>query len=70
MKYRIDEINIGDEVIFESTSIQSNYDLYWKVIGKNKTQLMIELKEMGHDENWTIEIFEVKGVLPTGRSEK
>ena len=70
MKYKIEDINIGDEVIFKSTSAQSNHDLYWKVIGKNEKQLMIELKEMGHDENWTINISEVIGVLPIGKNDK
>lgn len=42
MKHKIEDINIGDEVIFESTKIQNNHDEYWTVIGKSNTQLMIE----------------------------
>jgi hypothetical protein len=33
MKYNIEEIEVGDEVIFYSTQNQSNHDEYWTVIG-------------------------------------
>ncbi len=33
-KYKIEDINIGDEVYFDSLPSQNNYDLYWKVNGK------------------------------------
>lgn len=70
MKYNIDDINIGDEVIFHSTKIQSNHDEYWTVIGKNKSQIMIELKKFGFDENWTIDINEVVGHIPLSKLKK
>jgi hypothetical protein len=62
-KYTMDVINIGDEVYFESTKLQSNHDLYWKVIHKYEQpkQLVVQLNEMGYkDERWTINIDEVK----------
>lgn len=31
MKYKFEDINIGDEVYFESTNLQSNFDLYWNL---------------------------------------
>lgn len=68
MKYKIEDINIGDEVIFDSTRSQSNKDLYWTVIRKSGTRLVIELKEMGFDENWTIEINEVRGHIPLAKN--
>lgn len=69
MKHNINDINIGDEVIFESTKLQSNHDEYWKVIGKSNNHLMIELKKFGFDENWTIDISEVLYVLPLGKKD-
>ena len=67
MKHDIENINIGDEVIFNSTNLQSNYDKYWTVIGKSGNQIMIELKKGGFDKNWTIDITEVLYVIPTGK---
>lgn len=67
MEYKIEDINIGDEVIFDSTNLQSNKDLYWTVIGKSDSRLMIELKEMGFDENWTIAVNEVRGHIPLNK---
>jgi len=59
--YKIDNIKIGDEVVFYSTDNQSNHDEYWKVRGKEGNQIMIELTKFGFDEYWTIDISEVKG---------
>jgi hypothetical protein len=59
-KYQIDEINVGDEVYFDSTSSQGNFDEYWKVIGKSRTELMIEINYLGNRVNWTIDIKEVR----------
>ncbi len=67
MKHDIKNINIGDEVIFKSTNLQSNYDEYWTVIGKSGNRIMIELKKGGIDENWTIDITEVLYIIPTGK---
>lgn len=67
MRYNIDDIKIGDEVIFYSTNVQSNHDLYWTVIGKRNNQIMIELKTMGFDDNWTIDIKDVVGHMPLNR---
>jgi len=70
MKYNIEEINVGDEVIFYSTQNQSNHDEYWTVIGKSNSQIMIELKKFGFDENWTIDINEVVGHIPIKKETK
>jgi hypothetical protein len=67
MKYNIDDILIGDEVTFYSTKQQSNFDEYWTVIGKSKHQVMIELKKFHYDENWTLDIQEVVGHIPTAK---
>jgi len=52
MKYKFEEINIGDEVIFKSTTSQTNHNLYWKVIAKIEMakQLIIQLDNMGHKD--------------------
>ena len=52
MNYTMNNVFVGDEIIFNSTKIQSNHDLYWKVIRKKNNEVMIELKDMGFDENW------------------
>lgn len=67
MKYSIEDINVGDEVYFDSTKIQSNYDLYWVVKEKIGDKLIIELKEMGKDEKWTINVSEVRQMISTKR---
>ncbi len=67
MNCNVEEISIGDEVIFESTNSQSNHDLYWIVIGKNERQLKIRLNEMGYDEYWTIDIKEVIAHIPLNK---
>ena len=67
MKYEIEKILIGDEVTFYSTKQRDNCDEYWTVIGKNKNQVMIELKKFHHDENWTLDIKEIVGHIPTAK---
>ncbi len=67
MKYNIEDIQVGDEVIFNSTNLQSNHDEYWTVTGKSKNEVMIELKKVGFDENWTIDISEVIYRIPLGK---
>lgn len=70
MKYKFEDINIGDEVYFNSTKLQSNHDLYWKVIHKieHTQELVVQLDEMGYkDERWTIKINEVIYHIPLGK---
>jgi hypothetical protein len=70
MKFKFEDINIGDKVYFESTKLQSNHDLFWEVIGKYEQQqdLVVRLNEMGYtDERWTINISEVKYIEPSQR---
>lgn len=67
MRFKMDDINIGDKVYFDSTKLQSNHDLYWEVIHKYEKQqeLVVRLNEMGFtDERWTINISEVKYIEP------
>jgi hypothetical protein len=59
MKYKIEEILVGDEVYFESTKLQSNHDEYWTVTGKTDNEIYIEFKKFGFDETWTLNIDEV-----------
>ena len=68
--YKIEDINIGDEVIFYSTESQSNYDEYWTVNGKNKTQIMIELIKNGIEAYWTINIQDVKGHIALNKTKQ
>jgi hypothetical protein len=62
MEHKFEDINIGDEVIFNSTPSQSNHDLYWTVIEKieQTKQLIIQLDTMGHkDLRWTLNMKDV-----------
>jgi hypothetical protein len=71
MKYKLEDINIGDEVYFDSTTSQLNYDLYWKVINKleKEKKLLVQLDEMGfHNKRWIISIDEVR--LHIGQNKK
>jgi hypothetical protein len=70
MLYNIGDIKVGDEVVFYSTDLQNNHDLYWTVIGVSGTKIMIELKVFGYDENWTIDIKEVRGHIPLGKQKE
>lgn len=63
MIHQFEDINIGDEVLFYSTQLQSNHDLYWKVIDKleKEKKLIVQLDEMGYkDLRWVIDIKEVQ----------
>ena len=63
MEYKFEDINIGDEVYFDSTNSQSNHDLYWKVLNKieNTKELIVGLDIMAwKDERWTIKIRDVR----------
>jgi len=66
MEYKFEDINIGDEVYFNSSNSQSNHDLYWKVIDKieSANKLIVRLDEMGHNDlRWTIDIKEVRQLI-------
>jgi hypothetical protein len=70
MKYRINDIEIGDEVYFESTSIQSNHDLYWKVIEilPKYDLLIIQLDEMGfNDLRMNLKVKDVYNLIKKAR---
>ncbi|MEO7766500.1 MAG: hypothetical protein ABIS01_03705 [Ferruginibacter sp.] len=50
----MDQIHIGDEVLFEDTHpVQHN--LFWRVVNKiSNNKLIVEIKEMGYAEKYTI----------------
>ena len=53
-KFTMDEIRIGDEILFKDAHpVQHN--LFWRVINKiSNNQLIVEIKEMGYAEKYTI----------------
>jgi hypothetical protein len=57
-KYKIGDINIGDEVYFK-LDYQANYDLYWTVISIENQILYIEIDEMGQNDRISIHINDV-----------
>jgi hypothetical protein len=52
MDYKMENINIGDEVYFDAQPSQGNHDLYWKVIHKDEKEkrLVVQLHEMGYKD--------------------
>lgn len=66
MGYTVDQINVGDQVAFEDSPQKRNRDLFWKVVDKSGTKLVVELKKYVWDESWTIDVKEVKGILRVG----
>lgn len=67
MRYKMEEILVGDEVYFESTKLQSNHDEYWPVVGKSGNEIYVEFKKFGHHDNWTVKIDEVLYMTPTSK---
>jgi len=64
-KYKIEDIEIGDEIYFDSVYsgkllTQSNFDEYWLVHGKNKNQLLVNLKE---DHYWSVDVADVRQMI-------
>lgn len=68
--YTIDQVEVDDEVYFDSTPAQDNHDLYWKVIKKleKENRLIVRLNEMGYvDERWVIDVSAVKYRTPIAK---
>ena len=59
LKYTMDEIHIGDEVLFnDANPIQHN--LFWRVVNKlSNNKLIVEIREMGYAEKFTVSVKDV-----------
>lgn len=65
-KYKIEQIAIGDKIYFDDVYTnnqltQSNFDEYWKVVGKEGVSLMVKLREK---YNCMVDIKDVRHHLP------
>lgn len=57
--YTIDEIQVGDEILFEDTH-KVEHNLFWRVINKiSNNRLIVEIKEMGYAEKYIIAVQDV-----------
>lgn len=59
--YTMDEIYIGDEVIFESDKVDT--DFYWIVIGKDEKTNTISIKtapQVIREDWWTLHVSEIR----------
>ncbi|MBC7888432.1 MAG: hypothetical protein H7Z13_11130 [Ferruginibacter sp.] len=58
-KFTIDEIHIGDEVLFKDAHpVQHN--LFWRVIHKlSRNRLIVEIREMGYAEKYIVYVKDV-----------
>jgi hypothetical protein len=70
-KYKIEDINIGEEVYFDDVYIgkllsQSNFDEYWTVHGIDKNQLLVNLRE---EHYWIIKVSEVRQHIKSPKNE-
>ncbi len=55
-QFSIDEIQIGDEILFDGVE----HNLLWRVINKiSNNRLIVEIKEMGYAERFTIAVTDV-----------
>ncbi len=66
-KYKIEEIEIGDQVYFDSTSSQSNFDEYWDVHEKRDNNLLINHNRTHY---WTIDVKDVRQLIKLNKVEK
>lgn len=57
--YTTDEVQIGDEILFEDTH-KIEHNLFWKVVNKiSQGRLIVEIKEMGYAEKYNIDVQDV-----------
>lgn len=57
--YTIDEVQIGDEILFDDTH-KVEHNLFWKVVNKiSQSRLIVEIKETGYAEKYNIDIQDV-----------
>lgn len=57
--YTIEEVQIGDEILFEDAH-KVEHNLFWKVVNKiSNSRLVVEIKEMGYAEKFYIDIQDV-----------
>ncbi|MEP7109580.1 MAG: hypothetical protein ABI760_16420 [Ferruginibacter sp.] len=65
-KFTMDEIHIGDEVLFSGAHpIQHN--LFWRVVNKiSNNRLIVEIREMGYAEKYTVSVKDVINLERTG----
>ena len=57
--YSIEDIQIGDEILFNSTN-KVEHNIFWRVVKKiSKSKLVVEIKEMGYAEKFNIDIRDV-----------
>ncbi|KFF16993.1 hypothetical protein [Chryseobacterium sp. JM1] len=57
--YKIEDINVGDEVYFRSKEFQSNFDLDWEVTSISGKWLTVKLEREGDFQATIITIDEV-----------
>ncbi|CAN5660048.1 hypothetical protein BH11BAC3_BH11BAC3_35630 [soil metagenome] len=57
--YTIDDIQVGDEILFEDTH-KVEHNLFWRVINKiSNYQIIVEIREMGYAEKYIIAVKDV-----------
>jgi len=60
MKYTINEIQVGDEILFFNKGKKVEHNLFWKVLNKNyQGRLVVEIRDMGYAEKNIIDIRDV-----------
>jgi hypothetical protein len=58
-KFTMDEIHIGDEVLFKDAH-PIEHNLFWRVVNKlSNNRLIVEIREMGYAEKYTVSVTDV-----------
>ena len=60
-KYKIEDIKIGNQVLFKRTGID-DFRMYWTVIGFLKGMIQVKIKEMGHDDELYIDVADIESL--------
>ena len=56
----MDEIVIGDEILFDDNHTKIEHNLFWRVINKiSARKIMVEIREMGFAEKFIIDIRDI-----------
>jgi plastocyanin len=60
--FKMTDIQVGDEILFANAQ-KVEHNLFWKVIKKiSSSRLVVEIKEMGYAEKYSIDISDVVNI--------
>ena len=58
--YTMDDIVIGDEILFDDNHEKIEHNLFWRVVNKiSPRKIVVEIREMGFAEKFIIDIRDI-----------